>query len=412
MIEYSKFTLDNGLKVIVHEDHQTPLAAVNMLYNVGARDEDENKTGFAHLFEHLMFGGSKHIPNFDEPLQRAGGESNAFTNNDMTNYYDTLPAYNIETAFWLESDRMMSLNIDNESLEVQRKVVCEEFKEHYLNQPYGDVWHKLCELSYKRHPYRWPTIGLDLSHIENAVLQDVKYFFEKYYAPNNAIMVVAGDVTLNEVKDLAEKWFGEIPKGASVTKEFTPEPEQDQPRFIKVESNVPVNAIYKSYHMGKRDSLNYYTMDLITEIRSTGASSRFYQKLIKEKRLFSSVEAYVTGSFDEGLLIVEGKMLKGVTMEQADEAIQAELDILSEQKVGTAELEKVKNKQESYHTFSEVNLLNRAIHLAYFELLGDASRINQELENYLNVTDSLIMEESKQVFKPSNCSTLHYYSKN
>lgn len=412
MVNFEKFILDNGLKVVVHEDPNTPMAAFNILYNVGARDELEEKTGFAHLFEHLMFEGSKNIPNFDEPLQRAGGESNAFTNNDITNYYNLLPAYNLETAFWLESDRMLHLDINEHSLAIQRKVVCEEFKENYLNQPYGDIWHKICDLSYKVHPYKWPTIGKDLSHVEDATLEDVQFFFNKFYKPNNAILVVAGGVKTEEIKVMAEKWFGQISPGDPISKDFPKEPQQTESRTESVEATVPVDAIYKCYHMGARDTENYYVMDIVTDLLSTGTSSRLTQRLMKEQRLFGEIDAYVTGTADEGLIIVEGKLLKDVTMEQADQAITEELNKLSTDIVEKRELEKVKNKQATYQTFSEVNLLNRGIHLAYYELLGDAGRINTELDRLMAITPDQIKEDSNKVFAPENCSTLYYHSKN
>lgn len=411
MIEFEQFTLKNGLKVIVHEDESTPMAAVNILYNVGARDEQEEKTGFAHLFEHLMFEGSKNVENFDEPLQRAGGESNAFTNNDVTNYYDTLPAVNLETAFWLESDRMWYLNIDDHNLEVQRKVVCEEFKENYLNQPYGDVWHKISDISYKVHPYKWPTIGKELKHVEDATLQDVQSFFGNYYRPNNAVMVVAGGVKTAEVKELVEKWFGDIPAGNVPERNLPQEPEQTEARVMEVEADVPLNAIYKTWHMGPRKSHDYYVMDLLTDVLSTGNSSRFYRKLVREQKLFSDIDAYITGSFDAGLVIIEGRLLPGVSMQQADEAIQNELNIVKEFSITAQELEKAQRKHESYTVFSEVNLLNRAMGLAMHELLGDANDFNRELELFNAVTIADVQAHSKQVFRPENSSTIFYKAK-
>ncbi len=412
MVAFEKFTLSNGLRVLVHEDTSTPMAALNILYNVGARDEREDKTGFAHLFEHLMFGGSENAPQFDEPLQRAGGESNAFTNNDITNYYDILPADNIETAFWLESDRMEALNINPLSLDVQRKVVCEEFKEHYINQPYGDVWHKLSSLTYKVHPYKWPTIGKELSHIENARLDDVRNFFGKYYRPSNAIMVVAGHISAANARELTEKWFGKISGNGSIDRSYPKEPGQREERKIEVKADVPVNAIYKAWHMDKRNSSNFYVMDIISDILSEGTSSRLYQNLVKRDKLFSEIDANVTGSLDEGLFMVEGKLLDGVTMDAADAAIIKELDVLKSQPLPEYELKKVKNKLESTQTFAEVNLLTRAMHLAFFELLGDAGRINTEIGRYMDVSAMNVVAGAQQVFVPENCSTIHYFAKN
>ena len=283
MIQFEKFLLSNGLRVLVHRDTSTPMAVLNVLYDAGARDENPEQTGFAHLFEHLMFGGSINIPNYDGPLQVAGGENNAYTTNDLTNYYIQIPAENLETAFWLESDRMLSLAFTDKSLEVQRKVVSEEFKEHYLNKPYGDVWHKMRELTYKVHPYRWMTIGKELSHIENAKLDDVKNFFFKHYRPVNAILVVAGNVTVEKVKELAEKWFGDIPSGEKYNRNLPQEPPQLAACSLQLTADVPLDALYKCWHMYPRLDQRYYIADLITEVLSGGGSSRFFQALVKEK---------------------------------------------------------------------------------------------------------------------------------
>ncbi|HXH18979.1 MAG TPA: pitrilysin family protein [Chitinophagales bacterium] len=412
MVSFEKFTFPNGLRVIAHTDKSTPMAVLNILYNVGARDEQEDKTGFAHLFEHLMFGGSENAPSFDEPLQRAGGESNAFTNNDITNYYDLLPAENIETAFWLESDRMRALNINAASLDVQRKVVCEEFKEHYLNQPYGDVWHKLSSLAYKVHPYKWPTIGKDLSHIENAQLDDVRNFFQRFYTPSNAIMVIAGNIESAEAKALAEKWFGKIEGNGVSERNYPKEPQQTQERLLEIKANVPVNALFKAWHIGKRDSRNFYVMDIVSDLLAEGTSSRLYQNLVKNKKLFSEIDASLSGSLDEGLFLIEGRLYGGVTMQQADAAITEELEQLKSKTVSDYELQKVKNKIESTHTFGEANLLTRAMHLAFFELLGDAGRVNTEISRYMEVSAAEVLKESQKIFVSENCSTIYYYANN
>lgn len=412
MIQFNKFTLKNGLRVIVHEDHATPMAAVNILYQVGARDEHPDKTGFAHLFEHLMFGGSKHVPNFDEPLQRAGGENNAFTNNDITNYYDLLPANNLEVAFWLESDRMKFLNINKKSLDVQKKVVCEEFKENYLNQPYGDLWHKISDIAYKVHPYRWPTIGKELQHVENAQLHDVQHFFDTYYRPNNAIMVVSGNVTTNQVKSLAEKWFDDIEPKAINERIYPKEPPQNEMRHLDVFADVPSDSLIKVYHTGSRLSSNYYKMDLISDILSHGTSSRLYQNLIKKQNLFSEIDAYITGTLDDGLLVVEAKLNPKISMTQADEAISRELETITKEKISDSELEKIKNQIESNATMSEVNLLSRTINLAYYELLGNADLINTEMNTYLKINAEELLEEASNTLKPTNCSTIYYHAQN
>ena len=408
MVSFKRFTLSNGLKVLVHEDPTTPMAVVNILYDVGARDEHPDQTGFAHLFEHLMFGGSVNIPSYDEPLQRVGGENNAFTSNDITNYYITLPSVNLETAFWLESDRMLSLAFSEKSLEVQRNVVCEEFKQRYLNQPYGDVWLKLRPMAYKQHPYQWATIGKSLDHIENANINDVKAFFKCHYNPSNAIMVVGGDVKLEEVKRLSEKWFGTIPAGKKIPRLLPKEGVQTDERKETVQANVPLNALYKVFHMPARTEQGYYAVDLISDILSRGNSSRLFRNLLKDKKLFSDINAYLTGSLDAGLFVVEGKPLPGVSMDVAEAAIWEELDRISTELVPDAELTKVKNKMESTMVFSEMSLLDKAMNLAYFELLGDANELNLETQKYLDVNSEEIRSQAKQIFRKENSSTLYY----
>ncbi|RXF72319.1 M16 family metallopeptidase [Arcticibacter tournemirensis] len=408
MVTFNRITLSNGLRVLVHEDHTTPMAVVNILYNVGARDEDPEKTGFAHLFEHLMFGGSVNIPSYDEPLQRVGGENNAFTSNDITNYYITLPASNLETAFWLESDRMLSLAFSEKSLEVQRNVVAEEFKQRYLNQPYGDVWLKLRPLAYKVHPYRWATIGKELSHIENASIEDVKAFFTKHYNPFNAIMVVGGDVSTEEVIKLAEKWFGSIPSGEIQVRNLPAEPQQREERRETVYADVPLNAIYIAFHIPGRTDQGYYEAELISDILSQGNSSRLHVNLIKDKKLFSDINAYVTGSHDPGLFVVEGKPLQGVTIEDAERAIWDELEKLRTELVKDHELIKVKNKVESTMVFSEMNLLDKAMNLAFFELFGNAEDLNKETERYFRISAEQLKKRAESVFTKENSSTLLY----
>jgi len=411
VVNFERFTLDNGLRVLVHQDTSTPMAVVNIMYNVGARDENPGKTGFAHLFEHLMFGGSVNIPVYDEPLQRAGGENNAYTTNDLTNYYLQLPAENLETAFWLESDRMLSLAFTKKSLEVQRKVVMEEFKEHYLNKPYGDVWIKMRELAYQVHPYRWMTIGKELSHIENATLEDVKSFFFKHYRPVNAILVVAGNVTTERVQELAEKWFGPIESGAFYDRQVPQEPVQSAPRKLEVHADVPLDAFYKCWHIYPRFDPRYYVADLITEVMGGGGSSRLYQALVKEQQLFSNIECYHTGTVDAGLIAIEGKLVKGVKMEDAEKAVEAELEKLRSHKITDAELEKVKNKTESLMAFEDMTVMNRANSLAFYELMGDANLMNTELDRYHQVTAADILNESNNIFKETNSNTIWYLSK-
>jgi len=408
MVRFNRFTLSNGLKVLVHEDKTTPMAVVNVLYDVGARDENPEQTGFAHLFEHLMFGGSENIPAYDEPLQRVGGENNAFTSNDITNYYITLPAVNLETAFWLESDRMLNLAFSEKSLDVQRNVVSEEFKQRYLNQPYGDVSLKLRPLVYKEHPYQWATIGKELSHIENAKIEDVKAFFKKHYNPQNAILVVGGDVETEQVKTLVEKWFGPIPAGEKYHRNLPQEPEQTEERRETVNAKVPLNSLYMAFHAPGRTYAASYPAELLVDILSRGNSSRIHKSLLKEKQLFSEIHAHLSGSLDAGMLIIEGKPTENISIEEAEAAVWEELEKLKNELVPEAELTKVKNKTESTMVFSEMSLLEKAMNLAYFELMGDAENLNHETEKYLAITAEEVREQAQKTFRRKNLSTLVY----
>jgi predicted Zn-dependent peptidase len=408
MINFEKFTLENGLKVIVHKDESTPIVAFNLLYNIGAKDENENHTGFAHLFEHLMFGGSINIPNFDEPLQQVGGDNNAFTSNDITNYYITVPKNNLETAFWLESDRMLSLAFTEKNLEVQRRVVVEEFKQNYLNQPYGDVWLLLRPLAYQTHPYKWATIGKEISHIENATMEEVKSFFARYYLPNNAILSIAGNIEIEEIKALCEKWFGNIPSGKISERKLPVEPKQTESRRLKVERNVPANAIYKAFKMCNKKDADYYITDLLSDILSQGKSSRLYLSLVKEQNLFSEINAYILGCFDAGLLVIDGTLQDGISFDSAEDAILKEIEIIKTHLVSNLELKKVKNKIESTHQFSETSVLNKAMKLAISELLGDANDVNLEVDKYQKITAAEINRVANEILIESNCSTLIY----
>lgn len=408
MIQINRYTLANGLRIVHNEDDSTQMVALNLLYDVGARDEDPSHTGFAHLFEHLMFGGSLHIPDYDAPVQNAGGENNAWTNNDITNYYITLPHQNVETGFWLESDRMLSLDFSPKSLEVQRQVVIEEFKQRNLNQPYGDASHLLRELAYESHPYRWPTIGKEIAHIAQATLEEVKDFFYRFYAPNNAILAVTGHISFEETIRLAEKWFGPIPARNISPRQLPAEKPQTAVRRKTVERKVPVDAIYMAFHMSNRMHPDYYVYDMITDILSNGRSSRFIQSLVQEQKLFTSIDAYISGSLDEGLLHVTGKPVEGVSLEQAEEAIWKELEKMKTIPVSEQELEKVKNRYESEQIFNNINYLNVATNLAFFELTGKAEDINEEVGKYRAVTAGQIQATSAHCFVPENCSILYY----
>lgn len=411
MIKFERYTLPNGLRVIIHQDHSTPQLAMNILYDVGARDESPEKTGFAHLFEHLMFGGSLHISAYDEVLQRAGGDNNAFTNNDITNYYLTLPSINKETAFWLESDRMLSLAFSEKSLEVQRSVVIEEYKQRYLNQPYGDIWLLLRPLAFKVHPYRWPTIGKEISHIENAKMEDVKSFFYKHYRPNNAILVLSGNIEIDEAKRLTEKWFGPIERGDIQKRNLAVEPPQTEKRTLAVERNVPYDTIYKAYHICKRTDAHYYGFDLLSDILGRGTSARLYKELIKKQKLFSDINCFITGEIDEGLFVVSGRLLKGVSMPDAEAAIDKEIEKLKNEAIQKDELQKVKNKAEATFEFSEMSILNKAMNLAYFELLGDAGMLNDENIKYQSVTAEQMRLLAQTTFVESNSTVLYYLAK-
>ena len=408
MIQFEKFTLENGLRVIVHQDTTTPMVAVNLLYDVGARDENPQMTGFAHLFEHLMFGGSVNIPEYDAPLQMAGGENNAYTTNDITNYYIQLPRQNIETAFWLESDRLLSLAFSKKSLDVQRKVVCEEFKEHYINKPYGDAWKHLRELAYTQHPYQWMTIGKELKHVEDAQLEDVRNFFFKHYRPLNAILCVAGNVNTEEVKALSNKWFGDIPAGEKYTRALPVEPEQKEARTQTVVRKVPIDALYKAWHMPARMQKGYHECDLITEILGNGYASRLYLTLVKEQQIFSNINCYHTGSLDAGLLVIEGKIKEGFTLDAANNAVKEQINLLLNEGISEAELQKAQNKIEAMIAFEDMSILSRSNNLAFYELLGDAALINYELDNYQKVTAQSLLETAKHVFRPANENTLFY----
>ncbi len=412
MVNYSKQVLKNGLEVYCVPDNTTGLAAFNLLYKVGARDEDSEKTGFAHLFEHLMFAGSENIPAYDEVTQKMGAENNAFTSNDITNYYLTFPYTNLETAFWLESDRMLGLNINEKSLEVQRNVVIEEFKQRYLNQPYGDAWLKFRPVAYQKHPYNWSTIGKNIKHIEDATLEDVTSFFNKYYTPNNAILVVSGNVEAHNVFDLAEKWFGDIPKGIEIERNYPIEPVHNEYRKLTIEAEVPANQLTLGFKMDDRLGSGYLSADLLSNVLSLGKSSRFYQNLVLEKKLFSSVDAYILGSIDPGLLVITGQLSENINIDDAEKAVFDELEAVIETPVDNLEFEKLLNQIEAQHVFGETNCLHVAMNLAFYAMLGKPELINTELNDYNTLTANDLQREAKRIFKRSNCTSLHYMALN
>ncbi len=412
MIKFDRFTLDNGLTVIVHPDDSTPMVALNILYKVGARDESPHRTGFAHLFEHLMFGGSANIPNFDGPLENAGGENNAFTNSDITNYYVTIPKENLETALWLESDRMLNLAFTPKSLEVQRQVVIEEFKQSYLNQPYGDVWLLIKPLAYKKHPYQWNTIGKDISHIEKASMEEVKTFYKKYYNPNNAIMVLAGNISLKEAQVLTKKWFANIPNGENIVHKLPQEPQQTKARRQTVEREVPSDALYLTFPMCHRLHPDYQATDLLSDVLSNGSSSRLNRRLVKEQAIFSELDAFISGDKDEGLFIFQGKPSEGISLEEAEAALWTEIEKIKTETIVDIELQKVKNKVESAMIFNEVSVLNKAMQLAYYEFISQAEDVNTEVEKYRSINAEEIQRIAQELFVSEKSSTLFYRSKN
>lgn len=408
MLQINKHTLANGLKLVHNRDVSTQMVALNVLYQVGARDEHPDHTGFAHLFEHLMFGGSQNIPDYDMPLQLAGGENNAWTNNDITNYYLTVPKQNVEIGFWLESDRMLCLDFSSKSLEVQRGVVMEEFKQRCLNRPYGDTGHLLRPLVYKEHPYQWPTIGKELNHIAQATLQEVEDFFFSFYAPNNAILAVTGNITFEEAVRLAEKWFGSIPRRELKKRNLPAEPQQTEERRLTVERNVPIESLYMAFRMCDRMHPDYYAYDILSDILSNGRSSRLIQHLVHDRQIFSSIDAHISGSIDAGLFHITGKPANGVSLEDAEKAVWEELQIISNELIDEEELEKVKNKFESTQIFGNLNYLNVATNLAWFEMLSRAEDMDKEVENYRAVTSQQLMDVARKAFTRTNYSVLIY----
>ncbi len=408
MVHFTRHILPNGLRVILHEDHTTPLVAVNLTYYVGSRDESEEKTGFAHLFEHLMFAGSRNISDFDDPLQRAGGENNAYTTNDYTTFYEILPAENIETALWLESDRMLALSINKKSLEVQRKVVVEEFKETCLNEPYGDAWHHLSELLYQKHPYRWPVIGLVPQHIEDATLPDVQQFYKKWYTPANAVLSIAGKINPEETLALVEKWFAPIPSPERPQRNLVQEPPQTAARYKKVEAQVPVPAIFLAFRMPARLEPDFYAVDLISDVLAQGHSARLYRHLVKDKSVFAQIDAYITANIDPGVLVIEGRPAEGVSIETATQAIWDELEMLKKEPISDRELQKIQNKFESTIVFSEMNALNKAQNLAFYELLDRAELMNEEVDIYLRVSTHDLHRVANEILILDNSATLIY----
>lgn len=410
MLPYHQFFLNNGLEVIVHEDPSSKMAVFNLLYKVGSRNEEVGKTGLAHFFEHLMFGSSKNVPVFDRELERVGGSCNAFTSPDITNYYITLPASNIETAFWLESDRMLQLTLSDKTIETQRKVVIEEYKQRYLNQPYGDIWHHLRDLSYVKHPYRWPTIGQHLSDIENYQRKDVWDFYQTYYSPENAILVVGGNVTKSQIERLSQKWFGPIPSKKQELLAVVPEPIQQEKRVKTIEAKVPTDALYKAYKMPGKLAEGYAAADLISDLLGFGKSSILEQKLVKKGKLFASVGAYVLGSVDPGLLVFSGKMDSGVTSEEGEQALEEEIQAFLSKEISEESLQKIKNQGEAMKSYESIQLLNRVFNLAYYASLGSPELYMTEFENKSKIKAEEISSWASKILVEENSNVIHYKS--
>ena len=411
MISYEKMVLLNGLTVLMHEDKNTPIASISVLYKVGSRDEHPEKTGFAHLFEHLMFGGSVNIPDYDGVMQRAGGENNAYTNHDYTHFFTTLPAINIETALWLESDRMLALMLQKEVLDVQKKVVVEEFYETCLNLPYGDVWHELSSLNYEKHPYKWPTIGVHPSHIEKANLADVKKFYNKYYHPGNAILVLAGPIPIKKMKELALKWFNDIPSGKTIKKNYSSEPPKKEARYKQSQAEVPVDAIYMTFPCPGRADKSFYAVDLLSDIFSNGPSSRLIHRLTRENKYFNHIDCYVTGDFDPGLIVFEGRPTEKISLQDAEEIMSKEINDLKKQLIDTVELQKWKNKAESTLVLSEMGIQSKSMNLGFFEALGNADLMNAESEIYQSISADEIQQAAQQWLRDDQKSVLTYKGK-
>lgn len=412
MIKYEQTQLSNGLTVIANRDTASRMAAVNILYKVGARDENPNRTGLAHLFEHLMFRGTHLIPDFDTPVQMACGENNAFTNNDYTDFYITLPCDNIETALWLESDRMTGLNLSAEACEIEKRVVIEEFRQRYLNQPYGDVNMLLREMAYTTHPYRWATIGISPDHIAEASLEEIHDFYHRFYHPSNAILSVSGDIAAERVFEMAEKWFGGIKPNLDFRPTALPtEPKQTTARRLEVERDVPATTIVIAFHMGNRLSKDFYLGDITSDLLAGGDSARLYEHLIKGKNLFASVNAYISGDVDEGMFVFTGQLLPTTSEQEAEAALWEEIHQLQGGEISDYELEKVKNKFEANTLFGELNVMNKAMNLGYYSMIGDLPLINREIDIYRSLTKEQIADFSRHTFTQENSSTLIYRAK-
>jgi len=411
MVTFEKYTLKNGLRVILHQDISTPMVTVNVLYDVGSKDENPAKTGFAHLFEHLMFGGTPAIPDYDHIAQEAGASNNAFTSNDLTNYYISLPAVNLETGLMLEADRMKGLLFSTESLEVQRKVVIEEFKQRYLNKPYGDIWLQLSPLIYKKHPYSWPTIGKKVEHIEEATIADVKSFFAKHYSPVNAILSVAGNIDVNKTKEWIEKWFGNIASGIPYLRMLPQEPLQIEKRSLTLERDVPQSSINKAFHMPERMAKEYLVGDLISDLLGRGHSSWLHKELVKKQKLFTQIHCSVSGNMDPGFFHISGMISPGISFDEAEKGIDEVMANITKDNIDQEMIDRLLNKIETTYLFNEISHSDKAFNLAYFELLGNIDLINTEMQRYRSIDVDSVCSFAQKYLIEENASVLYYHAK-
>ena len=400
--------LSNGLRIVHIPVEDSQMVYVNLLYGAGARNEKYDCTGIAHLLEHLMFEGTEAVPSFDEPLERAGGENNAYTNNDITNYYISLPKENAELAFWMESDRMCNIKFGKEKVNIQRQVVIEEFKQTTLNRPYGDVSMILRSMAYKKHPYRWSTIGRKFSHIADVPCSVLRSFYKRYYAPDNAVLSVVGNISFEQVLEWSNKWFGCIPAKGFVSPELPEEPKQVRQRRKVVYRNVPENALYMGFHMGGRLSPDYYPCDVISDVLSNGYSGRLLLRLVKEKKLFSRIDAFISGSEDPGMFWIYSRVPDGVAVEDAEAAVWQELELLKHELVPDEELEKVRNRFESEFTFRNLGGENLSNNIALAEWRGSLDSHFREPEYYRAVTDTDVRNTARELFRKGNSVVLYY----
>ncbi len=411
-LQFKRHILANGLRLIVHEDHSTPLASCNVVYNVGSRDENPDMTGMAHLFEHFMFTGSKNIADYDAQLQSVGAINNAYTTQDITHYYITLPAVNIEHALWLESDRMLELAFQQEKLDIQKHVVIEEFKENFLNRPYGDLWLLYNQFYFQKHPYQWLPIGKEISHIEKVSMDDMKNFFYRFYRPNNAVLTIAGDVRFEQIVPLVEKWFGPIPAGQTIIKQYPQEDPQREKRFVEYRRNVPADMLFKGWPACGRLTRDFYAYDMLSDLFGSGQSSYLYKKFVMEDAIFTDISAYITGTLDPGIFIVGGRPAEGVNIEEADKRLSDYLYQLPQNCINTHDLQKVKNRVESIILQNDIKIEDRSSSLAVAECFSCAEDFNDETNRYFAVSEEQINSLYSNMFRQEQETTMYYRAVN